>query len=52
MIFIIKTTLGQTFKIDSNDIKLMSRASKGVNLKNLGLKLKNGEYIKDVCCKG
>ena len=52
MIFIIKTTLGRTFEINSNDIKLMSRASKGVNLKNLGLKLKKGEYIKDVCCKG
>ena len=52
MIFIIKTTLGRTFEIDSNDIKLMNRASKGINLKSLGLKLKNGEYIKDVYCRG
>ena len=52
MILIVKTSLGRTFEVNSNDIKLMSRASKGVNLKNLGLKLKNGEYIKDVCCKG
>ena len=52
MILIVKTSLGRTFEINSNDIKLMSRASKGVNLKNLGLKLKNGKYIKDVCCKG
>ena len=48
----MKTSLGRTFEISSNDIKLMSRASKGVNVKNLGLKLKNGEYIKDLCCKG
>ena len=51
MIFIIKTTLGQTFEIDSNDIKLMNRASKGINLKSLGLKLKDGEYIKDIYYK-
>ena len=37
MIFIIKTTLGQIFEIDANDIKLMSRASKGINLKSLGI---------------
>ena len=46
MIFIIKTTLGRTFEIDSNDIKLMNRASKGINLKSLGLK-----YVKDVYYK-
>ena len=51
MIFIIKTTLGRTFEINANDIKLMNRASKGINLKSLGLKLKDGEYIKDVYCK-
>ena len=51
MIFVIKTTLGQTFEIDANDIKLMNRANKGRNLKSLGLKLKDGEYIKDVYCK-
>ena len=52
MILIIKTSLGRTFEINSNDIKLMSRAIKDVNLKNLEIKLKNGEYIKNVCCKG
>ena len=51
MIFIIKTTLGRTFEIDSNDIKLMNRASKGINLKSLELKLKDGEYVKDVYYK-
>lgn len=51
MIFIIKTTLGRIFEIDSNDIELMNCASKGMNLKSLGLKLKDGEYIKDVYCK-
>ena len=51
MIFIIKTTLGRTFEINANDIKLMNRASKGINLKSLGLKLKDGEYIKDVYYK-
>ena len=51
MIFVIKTTLGQTFEIDANDIKLMNRANKGINLKSLGLKLKDGEYIKDVYYK-
>ena len=51
MIFIIKTTLGRIFEIDSDDIKLMNRASKGINLKSLGLKLKDGEYIKDVYYK-
>ena len=51
MIFVIKTTLGQTFEIDANDIKLMNRASKGINLKSLGLKLKDGEYVKDVYYK-
>ena len=51
MIFVIKTTLRQTFEIDANDIKLMNRANKGMNLKSLGLKLKDGEYVKDVYCK-
>ena len=51
MIFIIKTTLGRTFEIDANDVKLMNRASKGINLKSLGLKLEDGEYIKDVYYK-
>ena len=51
MIFVIKTTLGRTFEINANDIKLMNRASKGVNLKSSGLKLKDGEYVKDVYCK-
>ena len=51
MIFIIKTTLGRTFEINANNIKLMNRASKGINLKSLGLKLKDGEYVKDVYCK-
>ena len=51
MIFIIKTTLGRTFEIDLNDIKLMNRANKGINLKSLGLKLKDGEYVKDVYYK-
>lgn len=52
MIFVIKTTLGRTFEINSDDIKLVNRASKGTNLKNLGLKLKRGEYIENVYCKG
>ena len=51
MIFVIKTTLGRTFEINANDIKLMNRASKGINLKSLGLKLKDGEYVKDVYYK-
>ena len=51
MIFNIKTTLGRTLEIDSNDIKVMNRASKGINLKSLGLKLKDGEYVKDVYYK-
>ena len=51
MIFVIKTSLGRTFEINSNDIKLMNRASKGINLKSLGLKLKDGEYVKDVYYK-
>ena len=51
MIFIIKTTLGRTFEIDANDIKLMNLANKGINLKGLGLKLKDGEYVKDVYYK-
>ena len=51
MIFIIKTTLGRIFEINANDIKLMNRTSKGINLKSLGLKLKDGEYVKDVYCK-
>ena len=51
MIFVIKTTSARIFEIDSNDIKFMNRASKGINLKSLGLKLKDGEYVKDVYCK-
>lgn len=52
MILIFKTSLGRTFEINSDDIKLVNRASKGTNLKNLGLKLKRGEYIENVYCKG
>ena len=51
MIFVIKTTLGRIFEIDASDIRLMNRASKGINLKSLGLKLKDGEYVKDVYYK-
>ena len=51
MILIVKTSLGRTFEVNSNDIKLMNRASKGINLKSLGLKLKDGEYVKDVYYK-
>ena len=51
MILIVKTSLGRAFEINSDDIKLVSRASKGTNLKNLGLRLKKGEYIRNVCYK-
>ena len=51
MILIVKTSLGRTFEVNSNDIKLMNRARKGINLKSLGLKLKDGEYVKDVYYK-
>ena len=51
MILIVKTSLGRIFEVNSNDIKLMNRASKGINLKSLGLKLKDGEYVKDVYYK-